>query len=132
MPATVFLARARELRVPIEKPEPKFRGSVLIGETDGRFAEFKDGRFETDDPQVIEVLRERIAAPDGPEGLVEIEKASLAPDASDVLVRLVTANAQETRDILEAERVEWERPAVIEACEAKLAQFSTRGPRKPE
>ncbi len=132
MPATVFLARARELRVPIVKPEPKFVGDRLVGETDGQFAEFKNGRLETDDPQVIEKLRERIAADDGPEGLVEIDKASLAPDASDVLVRLVTANAQETRDILEAERLEWERPAVIQACEDKLAQFATRGPRKPD
>jgi hypothetical protein len=121
-----FAARRSNQRVTIIPGDHKFAGGRIIGEEPGQHVEFVNGTFTTTDPDVIEHLRRRIAAPDAP-AIWEVPVS--APASTEVLVELATANAERTREILDDERAGWERPDVIAACEAKLAQFGTRGPK---
>jgi hypothetical protein len=121
-----FAARRSNQRVTIIPGDHKFAGGRIIGEEPGQHVEFANGLYTTTDPEEIAHLRARIEAADAP---AIWELPPNIPASTEVLVELATANAERTREILDDERAGWERPDVIAACEAKLAQFGTRGPK---
>lgn len=123
-----FISRYRDHELVMEPATDVIAGGRIVGSAPGKRIQFTNGRLVTDDQAVIDFIRRRLLAPDAP-AIHELDAQAEAPDPTDVLVELATANAVETRQILETELEGWERPKVIEACNSKLAQFSKRGPK---
>lgn len=124
MPKAMFISRIREQRIVMEPSTPIFDGGRRISDTQSRVIHFVNGRYETEDPDEIGFLRSRISAPDGPEGLTEVDPQAFAPDPNEVLAELVTLPESDVRIVLEQEQASHQRPIVIDACKAKLAQFA--------
>lgn len=123
-----FISRFRDHELVMEPAGDVIAGGRIVGTTPGSRIKFTNGRLVTDDQAVIDFLRRRLGEPDAP-AIHELDPQSEAPDPTDTLVDLATANAEQTRRILDAELDGWERPKVIEACNSKLAQFAKRGPK---
>lgn len=54
---TKFNSHIKNLRIVIAPAQPIFEGGVKVGDRPGRYAQFADGRFETDDAEVVEKLK---------------------------------------------------------------------------
>lgn len=132
----VFMSRILHQRVVLIPGRTVYNAhGQEVGTEPGITAEFQNGRYATSDPEEIELLRRRMAAPDGP-AIWEVDPLSLAPDATELLMSLVGADPATIAAVLAEERAGYERPSVIEACERALSQVSEpmpvkRGPGRP-
>lgn len=118
---------SHRLVIPGHQKDYEFVNGRIMGETKGHTIEFTKHLKVTEDPLEIDYLRSRIA--EGDPHLRELEVQ--VPDPSPVLAELATASADRTRELLAEELEGWERPVVIQTCQAKLASVGGR-PKKTE
>ena len=53
---TLFNSRIKTLRIVLTPSRPIFEQGVRLGDTQGKYVQFENGRFQTDDKEVIEKL----------------------------------------------------------------------------
>lgn len=122
----IFMARRRDLvlvRVPQRTHFDPVSQEKYV--TEGQRIEFREGRFETADPELIEWLRGHDRFGDSSEGFVEIEPPTPAPtvELQQLMAAAARLDVEAIETILAAERAGHERELVIEAAEAALEQI---------
>lgn len=123
IPVRFAARKATELRLVLKERHPIYDNAGLrLGNTDGITAEFKSGLFETDDPEVVALLR---AHPGLNMTFVEVgAEPDRVPSSGPMIERVMKATAEldavALEEILAEERQGYDRPDVIAACEAAI------------
>lgn len=123
IPVRFAARKATELRLVLKERHPIYDNAGLrLGNTDGITAEFKAGLFETDNPEVVALLR---AHPGMNMTFVEVgAEPDRVPSSGPMIERVMKATAEldavALEEILAEERQGHDRPDVIAACEAAI------------
>ena len=123
IPVKFASRRSSELRLVLVQRRPVFgEGGLRIGQTEGITAEFHNGFYETDDPEIVERLRKHTqlnhefvevgAEPDA--------VPSSEPQIEAILKATAELDALTLEEILQAEQNGHQRPDVLTAAQAAI------------
>jgi hypothetical protein len=122
----MFTSRRRLLRLVVVPAFSTTDGRGQQQHTPGKVIEFRNGQYETGDPEELEFLRRHERCGDPFDGFWETERA--APDPAEVVEQIigltVSLEAEPIQRALELEQGGWNRPVVVKACEMALAKIA--------
>lgn len=99
---TIYNSHIKNLRIVLGSSKPIFEGGIRVGSTTGKYAQFNDGQFQTDDKKVIQKLEglptfkvDFWRASDEPEKSQEEENKNQGPDFESMTKQELTQLAQD-------------------------------------